>query len=347
MIVHKNYSLKKFNTFGFDATAETFAEVNNEIEAKQILLSNKNKSIYILGGGSNVLFTKYYYDALFIKNNISGINIVRTDEQYCICEIGGGENWHSFVLYAIENNLGGVENLSLIPGTVGAAPIQNIGAYGVELKDIFESLEAIDLKTLETKVFNLTACQFGYRDSIFKTALKGQFLISKVNLKLTRAPHHTLKTDYGDLKKILAAKNISAPTIREVSDAVIHIRQIKLPDPKIIGNAGSFFKNPEIPVAQFESLKIQFPNIVGFKNLRGLDNLPNLETVKVAAGWLIEQAGWKGKRIGDVGVHAAQALVLVNYGNGKSSELIALAAQIQSSVFEKFGIALESEVNFV
>ncbi len=345
MTIQKNYSLRKLNTFGFESVAAAFVEINNAEKIKFSISENKNLPIYILGGGSNILLTKNYYDALFIKNNIRGIKILENnDDRFCICEIGGGENWHTFVLWAIENNLGGVENLSLIPGTVGAAPIQNIGAYGVELKNVFESLEAMNLKTLETKVFTLEDCQFGYRDSIFKKKLKGEFLISKVFLKLTRASHHTLKLDYGDIKKILDAKNISTPTIRNVSDAVIHIRQTKLPDPKIIGNAGSFFKNPEIPELQFESLRIQFPNLVGFKNLQGLNNQP---IVKIAAGWLIEQAGWKGKRIGNVGVHTEQALVLVNYGNGKSSELIELAAQIQSSVFIKFGISLETEVNFI
>jgi len=338
MVIHKNYSLKRLNTFGFESTAAAFVEIDfvETLHATSLQLP-----IYILGGGSNVLFTKDFYDALFIKNNISGIKIIGdNNEKFCVCEIGGGENWHTFVLWAIENNLGGVENLSLIPGTVGAAPIQNIGAYGVELKDIFVKLEAINLKTFETKIFTADDCQFGYRDSIFKKKLKGEFLISKVFLKLTRAPHHKLKLDYGDIKKFLAAENIISPTIRDVSNAVIHIRQSKLPDPKIIGNAGSFFKNPEIPESQFELLKIQFPNLVGFKNLQSLN-------IKVAAGWLIEQAGWKGKRFGNVGVHAEQALVLVNYGEGKSSELIELATQIQSSVFIKFGISLETEVNFV
>ncbi len=340
MKIYKNYSLKKLNTFGFDATAAEFVKITSSKNFIALLKQNL-KPIYILGGGSNILFTKDFYEALFIKNNIKGIKIIETGEENVLIEIGGGENWHSFVMWSIENNLGGVENLSLIPGTVGAAPIQNIGAYGVELKDMFVKLEAVNLITFKTQIFSKEDCQFGYRDSVFKNELKGKVLITKLFLKLTRAPYHVLKLEYGDIKNTLLKGVLQyAPTIRDVSNAVIKIRQSKLPDPKIIGNAGSFFKNPEIPLAQFENLKIQFPNLVGFKNQNGL-------TVKVAAGWLIEQAGWKGKKIGGVGVHAQQALVLVNYGKGKSSEIVELSKQIQTSVFEKFGIVLMTEVNFV
>ncbi len=340
MKIYKNYSLKKLNTFGFDATAAEFVKITSSKNFIAVLKQNL-KPIYILGGGSNILFTKDFYEALFIKNNIKGIKIIETGEENVLIEIGGGENWHSFILWAIENNLGGVENLSLIPGTVGAAPIQNIGAYGVELKDVFVKLEAVNLITFKTQIFSKEDCQFGYRDSVFKNALKGKVLITKVFLKLTRVPYHALKLEYGDIKNTLSRGLLQyTPTIRDVSNAVIKIRQSKLPDPKIIGNAGSFFKNPEIPLAQFENLKIQFPNLVGFPNQNGL-------TVKVAAGWLIEQAGWKGKKIGRVGVHAQQALVLVNYGKGKSPEIVELSKQIQASIFEKFGIMLSSEVNFV
>ena len=373
MTIHKNYSLKAHNTFGIDATAAAFVSIESTEDLKAVLSENK-LPIYVLGGGSNILFTKDYYALLFIKNAISGIKIVekgentegpvfelkiknlklrdanaalrqiksalnRVDSESVIVEIGGGESWHAVVLWAIENDLGGIENLSLIPGTIGAAPIQNIGAYGVELKNIFHKLEAFNLKTFDTQTFTAEDCQFGYRESVFKNTLKGQFLITKVYLKLTPPPYHLLNLNYGDIQKTLSNNHIDNPTIKNISDAVTAIRQSKLPDPSVIGNAGSFFKNPEIPLAQFTDLKLKFPQIVGYSTAQN--------TVKVAAGWLIETAGWKGKRFGCVGVHERQALVLVNYGGGKGLDIKALAEKIQASIFELFGIRLMAEVNWL
>jgi UDP-N-acetylmuramate dehydrogenase len=347
MLTKKNYNLQKYNTFGIHAQCAAFVCVKNETELKAILTKN-TLPIYVLGGGSNMLFTKSYYDFLFIKNEIKGIKKVENTEgilnhsiaqspNHQIIEIGGGESWHELVLWCLKNDLGGIENLSLIPGTVGAAPIQNIGAYGVELKDVFVKLEAINLQTLENQTFTHEDCQFGYRDSVFKQELKGKYLISKVYLKLT-SKEHKIQTNYGDIQRLLSDWNITEPTIQDVSKAIINIRQSKLPDPAVIGNAGSFFKNPEISPAQFEALKAHHPNIVGYPTEKG---------IKVAAGWLIEQSGWKGKRFGDVGVHERQALVLVNYGNGTGLEIKQLAQKIQASVLENFGIELMTEVNML
>ncbi len=335
-IIHSDFLLKNHNTFHIQATAEAFVEVDSVRVLKDILKDNK-RPVQILGGGSNILFTKEYYNALFIKNGIKGIKIVEDDATSVVLEIGSGEGWHDLVIWAVEHDFGGIENLSLIPGTVGASPIQNIGAYGVELKDVFVKLEAFNLQTLDIQYFTNEKCQFGYRDSVFKKEAKGQFFITKVYLKLTKPPH-TISTQYGDISKILQDKNIEKPTIKDISEAVIQIRQSKLPDPSILGNAGSFFKNPEIPIVQFQALQEAFPNIVGYNTEGG---------VKVAAGWLIEQSGWKGKRVGDVGVHERQALVLVNYGDGEGNEIKALSEQIQSSVKEKFGIDLMAEVNIL
>ena len=337
MQIHKNFNLKSYNTFGIEAHCAAFAEVTS-VEEVHGVLSENQMPIQLLGGGSNVLFLEEFYNRFFIKNSIGGIEIVDNTEGGILVEIGGGVNWHEFVLWAIDNDLAGVENLSLIPGTVGAAPIQNIGAYGVELKDIFEKLEALNVQTLDIQTFTKKDCRFGYRDSVFKNEFKDQYLITKVFLTLQKTPTQ-LKTSYGDISKTLAEKGIENPTIRDISNAVIAIRQSKLPDPSVIGNAGSFFKNPRIPKAQFDVLKIQFPNIVGYPN----DN----QEVKVAAGWLIEQCGWKGKRFGNVGVHERQALVLVNYDEGKGLEIKDLAQKIQASVFEEFQIQLMAEVNFL
>jgi UDP-N-acetylmuramate dehydrogenase len=347
MIIQKNYNLQKHNTFGIEAQCAAFISVKNTTELNTVLTEN-DLPLYVLGGGSNVLFTKSHYDFLFIKNDIKGIKKVENTEgvsndsitqslNHQIIEIGGGESWHDLVLWCLKNNLGGIENLSLIPGTVGAAPIQNIGAYGVELKDIFVKLEATNLQTLENQTFTHEDCRFGYRNSIFKQELKGKYLITKVYLKLTQK-EHKIQTNYGDIQRLLAEWRITEPTIQDVSKAVINIRQSKLPDPSVIGNAGSFFKNPEITQIQFDSLKKDYPNIVGYPTDNG---------VKVAAGWLIEQCGWKGKRYGNVGVHERQALVLVNYGKGNGLEIKQLAQRIQASVLEKFGIELMTEVNML
>ena len=337
------FSLKKYNTFGIEAQCAAFINIKSIDDLIQVLKINQ-LPIQIIGGGSNILFTQEHYDRLFIKNDLKGIQIVgdafhddKASNEYVEVGIGSGESWHGFVEFAVQNNWGGVENLSLIPGTMGASPIQNIGAYGVELKDIFTKLEALNLKTLEIETFTNAQCQFGYRDSIFKAALKGQYFITKVFLKL-RTANHVMHMDYGDIQKVLKEKAINNPSIQDISNAVIQIRQSKLPDPSVIGNAGSFFKNPEIPTANFQKLKEQFPNIVGYPTATGM---------KVAAGWLIEQGGWKGKRFGDIGVHERQALVLVNYGNGHGAGIQQLAENIQASVMERFGVELMAEVNML
>jgi UDP-N-acetylmuramate dehydrogenase len=350
MTLFKDFNLKHHNTFGIEAHCAEYAEITSVKSLKELLKHN-TKPIVILGGGSNMLFTQAYYDCLFIKNSIKGKKIISNNQSHnltisqSLIEVGGGENWHTFVLWALKNNLGGIENLSLIPGTVGAAPIQNIGAYGVELKDVFVKLEALNLQTLDIQTFTREECQFGYRDSIFKNAIKGQYCITKVFFNLTNQ-QHTFHTSYGDIQKVLSDKQIAEPSIKDISDAVIQIRKSKLPDPSLIGNAGSFFKNPEIPKIQFDNLKQQYPHIVGYPVPNSAEN-NNDSKIKVAAGWLIEQCAWKGKREGQIGVHEKQALVLVNYGGGKGLEIKQLSEKIQHSVYEKFGISLTAEVNIV
>ena len=336
MIILKNYSLKNYNTFGLDVKAESLLKVNSVDELKQALKFTK-QPIFMLGGGSNMLLTQDI-KGLVIKNEIRGTEVIEEKKNKVILSVGGGENWHKLVLWTIENNYGGIENLSLIPGTVGASPIQNIGAYGVELKDVFIKLEAINLKTKRKKTFAKKACQFGYRESIFKKTLKGEYFITKVFLQLTKNKHQ-LNMNYGAIKTSLAEKGIEQPTIKDISDAVIAIRSSKLPDPAELGNSGSFFKNSEIPRAQFDALQKKFPTIVFYE-------MPN-DMVKVPAGWLIEQDGWKGKRVGNTGAHAKQALVLVNYGNATGQEVKALAFRIIDSVKQKFGIQLSPEVNII
>jgi UDP-N-acetylmuramate dehydrogenase len=306
---------------------------------KEILSSDivKSNPFMILGGGSNLLFTKDY-DGVVIRNAIKGIEIVKEENDDIYIKAGGGEKWHDFVLYCVKHNYGGIENLSLIPGTVGAGPIQNIGAYGVELKDVLTEVEAINIKTLEVKKFSNAECKFGYRDSIFKGIDKGRYIILSVTLKLAKHPKK-VNVFYGTLSKELEAMGVNNPTIRDVSDAVIKIRSSKLPDPNKIGNAGSFFKNPIITNAQFEKLKAEHPHVVHFPAEAG--------HTKLAAGWLIEQCGWKGKRFGDAGVHKDQALVLVNYGDATGKEIYDLSTQVIKSVKEKFEIELEREVNMI
>ena len=355
----KNFNLKNDNTFGIEAYCTAFVEVKT-VKALKAALISTNLPIQILGSGSNILLVKDFYDMLFIKISIKGFKKVEnTDgtsresrEGGVVVEMGAGENWHSVVLKALENNLGGIENLSLIPGTVGAAPIQNIGAYGVELKDVFVKLEALNVQVHDIQTFTHADCAFGYRDSIFKQDMKGKYVITKVFLKLTNE-NHKLRTDYGDIQKILAEKHIIYPTIKDISDAVIAIRQSKLPDPykknadgTVWGNAGSFFKNPTIGKADFDRLIQAFPNMPHYPVEMAKSEIGNPKS-KLAAGWLIEQCGWKGKRFGNVGVHERQALVLVNYGKGKGVEIKELAEQIQASVLEKFGIALQAEVNIL
>ena len=337
MNIQESISLKPFTTFGIDQKAKYFTRVGTLSELKAALLAAKEQQlpVFILGGGSNILLTRDI-DALVIKLEIRGINLVKEEGDQLLVEVGAGEMWHELVLHSITQDWAGLENLSLIPGTVGASPMQNIGAYGVEIKDVFDSLQAMHRETLEMHSFDAEACQFGYRESVFKQTLKDQYVITSVTFRLCKTPKFHL--EYGAIREVLAANGIEQPSIRAISDAVIQIRQSKLPDPKEIGNAGSFFKNPTIANAQFDALKAEYPSIPGY---------PSAEGVKVAAGWLIEHAGWKGKRIGDVGVHAKQALVLVNYGGGSGEELKSLSEQIQASVFEKFGINLQPEVNFI
>jgi UDP-N-acetylmuramate dehydrogenase len=337
---HSSQSLLPYNTFHFDVKADVLVEINTIDEFQELLKSSEwklNKRL-LLGGGSNVLLTDDF-NGLAVVNRISGIEIIEEDTESIVVKCGGGENWHQFVLYTLQQNFGGLENLSLIPGTVGAAPMQNIGAYGVEIKDSFYSLEAINLKTGELEIFMPEECKFGYRESVFKHELKDQYLITAVSFQLDKPSFHKLNLDYGIIKNVLAEKNIDKPTIQDVSQAVIEIRQSKLPDPVKIGNSGSFFKNPIIEPAQFEQLKSKYQDIPFYELEDG--------KIKLAAGWLIEKAGWKGHVENGVGVHQKQALVLVNYGSGKGKDLMKLAKKIQDSILAEFGVELNPEVNFI
>jgi len=335
MQIEKDKSLQPYNTFGIDVNANYFVEANSEQDLISFFSNNK-KPIFILGGGSNLLLTQNVKN-IVIKNNIKGKKIEREFQHSVYVSAGGGENWHQFVLWCIKKGLGGIENLSLIPGTVGASPIQNIGAYGVELKDVFHKLEAIEIKTGEKRIFRKKECSFAYRDSIFKKKLKGKYCITKVWFKLSKRP--IIDVSYGAIRQTLSDMKVKIPTIKDISKAVIKIRSSKLPDPKKLGNSGSFFKNPEISQRQFKSLQKKFPNIVFYSLENG--------KIKVPAGWLIEQCGWKGKRMGNTGSHAKQALVLVNYGGATGNEVKKLAYRIIDSVEKKFGIKLTAEVNIM
>ena len=327
-------SLKPYNTFGVDVITQKFIAIDSIDTLKKAITLSRKTPFRILGGGSNVLFTKDFDGATFLINN-KGIIISNEDENHVLVEVQAGENWHEFVVWCIKNNYGGVENLSLIPGSVGAAPIQNIGAYGVELKSIFYSCQALNVIDLSLKKFNAQECDFGYRTSVFKTDLKGKFIITSVCFQLKKVPHE-IKISYGALKVHLKDK---LPSIQNVAQAVIDIRQSKLPDPKKIGNGGSFFKNPLVSNSLLKRIQKLYPEI---------PNYPNSDNqVKIPAGWLIESLGFKGTRDGDAGVHKDQALVLVNYGSAKGSEIIALAKKIQSAVNQKFQIQLEIEVNIL
>jgi UDP-N-acetylmuramate dehydrogenase len=336
MNIRENITLRPYNTFGMNVSARWFVPVHSLEELKELLatdLVKKNKP-FILGGGSNILFTRDI-DTVVIRNEITGIELIDEDDHYYYVKAGAGEVWHEFVLNCIRNNRGGVENLSLIPGSTGAGPMQNIGAYGVELKDVFFELEALHLQEGYVQKFNLDECHFGYRESVFKRELKDQFMIISVTFRLSK--NAKLNTSYGAIEKELENSGISNPGISDVSRAVIHIRSSKLPDPAQIGNAGSFFKNPVITTAQHDELKKQFPEMVSYSS--------GNNGYKLAAGWLIEQCDWKGKRLGDAGIHANQALVLVNYGNAKGQEIFDLSTKVLASVKAKFGVDLEREVN--
>lgn len=337
MQIKNDFSLKGFNTFGIDVRAKEFVVVNAHQDLFDLILKRDltKEKFLMLGGGSNILFTKDF-EGLLIKNEIGGIEIMKEDDQQVLIRVGAGMIWHEFVLYCIERGWGGLENLSLIPGTVGASPIQNIGAYGVEVKDLIDEVEGIDLAQKNTRKIKSQDCAFEYRSSIFKTNLKNKFLITAVVFKLTK--QHRLHIEYGAIKDELSKMMVDHPSIKDVSNAVINIRQSKLPDPNIIGNAGSFFKNPLVSAKKLHDLKSIYPSIISF---------PNGSDFKLAAGWLIEQAGWKGHREGNVGCHEKQALVLVNHGNASSLEVLRLAQKIQESVSNKFGIELEMEVNII
>nr|WP_306845555.1 UDP-N-acetylmuramate dehydrogenase [Chryseobacterium lathyri] len=339
MNMQENFSLKPYNTFGVDAKSKYFTEVQTLEQLRDAIKYSKDHHLQILflGGGSNILMTKDF-DGLAIKLSLKGISEEDLNEDEVLVTAKAGENWHEFVMYSLEKNYGGLENLSLIPGNVGTSPMQNIGAYGTEIKDVFVSCTVLDLENLELKTFNIEECRFGYRDSVFKQKGKGRYVILEVSFKLTKKNHH-IKTEYGAIKAELENLGITHPTIQDVSKAVINIRQSKLPDPKETGNAGSFFKNPTIPLTQFEDLKLKFENIPGY---------PNGDVVKVPAGWLIEQCGWKGKQIGNAASHKLQALVIVNAtGSATGKEIFDFSTEIIHSVKEKFGIELEREVNII
>ena len=330
-------SLQPFNTFGIEAAAAAFYEfqtVEGLIEA--LAQREKEQELLILGGGSNVLLTRDF-PGLVLRNGLKGIEVLEEDSDHIWVKSMAGENWHSFVMHSIAQGWAGIENMSLIPGTMGAAPMQNIGAYGVEIKQVFESLEAIEISSGELHRFDNAACEFGYRESIFKKAAKGRYVIVSVTLKLNKTPE--FNTSYGAIQDTLKEMGVEELSLRAVSDAVIKIRQSKLPDPAEIGNAGSFFKNPSIDKLDYEGLRVEFHSIPGYKQPE--------DKVKVPAAWLIDQAGWKGKTFGKIGVHKNQPLVLVNYGGGQGADIRDLAMKVRESVVQKFGVELTPEVNII
>ena len=332
MQIQQNKSLKQYNTFGINATAKEYAEFESIEDLKQIDLQ---KNHLVLGGGSNILFTKDV-DGLVLKNNIRGIELLEETEDYVIIKAGAGENWHQLVLSTVDKGLGGMENLSLIPGNTGASPMQNIGAYGVEIKDIFHSLEAYSVADKSVVTFQNADCNFGYRESVFKNKYKGQFIICTVLFRLQKKP--SINTSYGAISQELEKMGVINPSIKDVSNAVINIRSSKLPDPKITGNAGSFFKNPVVEKDLADSIKSSYHSMPYF---------PTGDKVKLAAGWLIEECGWKGYRKGDAGCYDKQALVLVNYGSATGNDIYDLSEEILQSVKEKFNVTLEREVNIL
>lgn len=336
-MIQENISLKPYNTFGIEVHAREFERFNSPEVLKELLVQHKHKDLLILGGGSNILFTKDF-EGTVLKNEIKGTAIIDRTTTEVFVKVGAGEVWHDFVMHCVAQNWGGIENLSLIPGTVGASPMQNIGAYGVEIKDVFHSLEAIEIESGTLHTFSNAECKFGYRESIFKNTHKGKYVIVSVTFKLSLIGHQ-LKTGYGAIQEELDTKGIIEPTIKDVSDAVIAIRSSKLPDPKKIGNAGSFFKNPVVDRSVFEAISKQYDNIPNYPASDG--------KVKLAAGWLIEKAGWKGYREHDYGVHEKQALVLVNYDQASGSEVFSLSEKIINDISNKFNIKLEREVNIL
>jgi len=337
MEITNSFSLKNHNTFGIEAKAERFVAIHSVEELKTILQENHSSKKFILGGGSNMLLTKNI-DALVIHIDIKGKKVIREDDDFVWIECSAGENWHEFVLYTIAHDFGGLENMSLIPGNVGTTPVQNIGAYGTEIKDTFVSCDAIKIETGNSRTFTNEECKFGYRESVFKNEVKDQYIITSVVFRLTKT-NHKINTSYGDIQSELAKNAIVNPTLKDVSNAVIAIRKSKLPDPKELGNSGSFFKNPIISKQEFEKIHAKFPEMKFYE--------VSETEVKVPAGWLIEQAGFKGKRFGDAGIHKNQALVLVNYGNATGQEILAVSKNVQETIFSIFGIWIEAEVNVI
>lgn len=337
LIIEKDFSLKPFNTFAVEARARYFAQAHDDQEVREALAAAQRLGLplRVLGGGSNLLFTSDV-EALVVRLVSRGIRVLSDEGDHVVLEAEAGEPWHPFVLHSLELGLAGLENLSLIPGTVGAAPIQNVGAYGVEISDVFAGLTALDHTTGELCEFDAAACAFGYRDSLFKQKA-GRFIILRVRFALRRAPR--LQLEYGPLRQRLLQAGVEHPTPRDVSDAVCAIRREKLPDPQVLGNAGSFFKNPLVPQSLADELRRCHPNLVAFPQANG--------QVKLAAGWLIEQAGWKGFREGDAGVHGLQALVLVNHGQASGKQIQALARRIQTDINLRFGVVLEIEPNVI
>ena len=333
-MIQTNVSLKNYNTFGIDVSTAFFSEITSEDQLINLLHELKDKPFRVLGGGSNILLTANYEGHTLIMKN-KGIAVVEETDAEVVVEIQAGVNWHDLVLWTLDQDYGGIENLALIPGSVGAAPIQNIGAYGVELKNIFESCKGIEINTLDQKIYNKEECEFGYRTSVFKKRLKGKIILTSITLRLTKKPHQT-ETNYGIIKEALKDKQ---PTIQNVANAVITIRSSKLPNPKEIGNSGSFFKNPIISLELFEEIQKRFTDIPFYPEEQGW--------VKIPAGWLIETLGFKGKRVGNVGCHEKQALVLVNHGGATGLELLKFAELIQAEVLKHFNISLEMEVNLL
>lgn len=338
MRIESDISLKPYNTFGVDALASEFIEVDEASDLQQLIQSDafKDKKLLVLGGGSNILFTENF-DGLVIRNGIGGIHEVKLNDEQVRVTAGAGVVWDDLVHYCIEKGYSGIENLIAIPGCVGAGPIQNIGAYGVELKDTFYCLQAIDLETAEAKTFYREDCEFGYRDSVFKKHLKGQYIITSVSLDLYL--DHRPDISYGAIREELQKKGVEEIGIKDVAEAVATIRSRKLPDPEVTGNAGSFFKNPVVNEKIYREILNRYPDMPSYKGDKGM--------VKIPAGWMIEQCGWKGKTHGDAAVHDKQALVLVNRGNATGQEVIELAQEIRQSVLDEFGIELEFEVNVI
>lgn len=339
MNLEQDASLAPFNTFGLDVRAGYLAHIQENDDLAEAFAFTREKGLphLVLGGGSNVLLTKDF-PGVVIRIESKGIQQVDDTASGVIIRAMAGEHWHSFVMHTLEQDWGGLENLSLIPGNVGASPMQNIGAYGVEVKDVFHSLDAYHIESGELHTFGLEDCQFGYRESVFKRSHKGQYVITSVSYRLTQAGHHTIHTEYGAIQQELEQMAVTHPTIQDVSRAVINIRQSKLPDPTVIGNAGSFFKNPVVEPHVVEAIQKEYEQV---------PNYPAGDKVKLAAGWLIEQAGWKGKDLGGYGVHDRQALVLVNRGGGTGTQLFDLSKAIIADIEQKFGIRLEREVNVV